>query len=107
MEPKDAIKRALKHFLVHIQMGDHHDSERRKNTAIECITYIDNNGLVDKDWLISKNLFFIDVFNEYSAFLEREIKEAIPNEEEIKQLRTERITINTLLKALKQVFGIS
>ena len=106
MESKDAIKRALKHFLIYIQMGDHHDGERRKNTAIECVSYIDNDGIVDKDWLISKNLFFVDVFNEYSAFLEREIKDAI-NNEEVNQLRTERTTINALLKALKQVFGIN
>ena len=106
MEPKNAIARALNHYLIYIQIGDHHDSERRKNTALECISYINDGGEVDKDWLISKNLFFIDVFSEYSAFLKREILNAIPNDEEIQQFKKERNTIDTLLKALKQVFGL-
>ena len=63
--------------------------------------------VVKAQFNIEKSAEFIDVFNEYSAFLEREIKNAIPNEEEMTQLRTERTTINTLLRALKQVFGIS
>lgn len=106
MEPNDIIIKALNHFLIHIQMGDHHDGERRKNNAIECLSYISNGGTVDKNWLISKNLFFVDVFNEYTSFLEQEILNAIPNDEEIRQLKNERNVVNTLLKALKQVLRV-
>ena len=104
MEPEGIIVRALDHYLLYIQMGEHYDGERRKSTAIECVSYIKDGGVVDKDWLISKNLFFIDVFSEYSAFLEREILNAIPNDEEIRRLKKEQTAIDTLLKALRQVF---
>ncbi len=105
MEPREIIARALNHFLLCIQMGEHNNEERRKNTAIECISYIKEGGVVDKDWLISKNLFFIDVFSKYSAFLEQESENAIPNDEEVRRIKKEQNTVDTLQKALEQVFG--
>lgn len=106
MEAKDIILRALNHFLLYIQMGEHQDGKRRKNITNECISYIDNGGTVDRDWLISKNLFFVDVFNEYSQYLKNMIQDTIPNDVEISQIRAERTTTNILLNALKQHFGI-
>lgn len=106
MEPKVIITKALDYYLIHIQIGNHLDGDRRKECATECISHVNDGGTIDKDWLLSKNLFFIDVFNEYSEYLKNEIQNAIPNDEKISKLREEQTTINTLLKALKQHFGI-
>ena len=106
MEPTTAITKSLKHYLVHIQIGNHHDWEKRLECAKDSLSYIENGGNVDKDWLKNNPLFFVDVFQTYSDFLKRAIQEAIPTEENVSQLQEERRIINTLLNALKQFLKI-
>jgi len=106
MELKEAIEKALKHYLIHIQIGVHHDGEKKLHRTIQCLNYIENGGNIDKDWIVGKNLLFVDVFNEYSKYLKDEIQNALPDDNEVSKLRTERTTINLLLQGLKQHLGI-
>lgn len=107
MNPKDTVLNALNYYLKHIQIGEHHDGENRTNHALHCLDYIQNKGIVDRDWLISNNLFFVDVFSKYKGFLKSEMQSTTLDECTIAQLRKEHQIINTLLQALKQVFGIN
>ena len=106
MEPANAIKKSLEHYLIYIQMGNHYNWEKRLKCAKDSLSYIENGGNIDKDWLKSNPLFFADVFQTYSDFLKRSIQDAIPCEENVSQLQEERRIINTLLNALKQFLNI-
>lgn len=106
MEPTNAIKKSLEYYLIHIQIGNHYNWEKLLEYAKDSLSYIENGGNVDGDWLKRNPLFFADVFQTYSDFLKLSIQDAIPCEENVSQLQEERRIINTLLNALKQFLNI-
>lgn len=101
MDIKEAIKNALEHYLIHIQMGEHHDWEQKLQCTKDCLSHIENDGLVNKDWLMSKNYFWVEVFQSYSDFLKRQIQGTSPIDSDLPSMQEERRTINKLLAALK------
>ena len=106
MKPNNTIIKALEHYLIHIQMGNHYDWEKRLKYAKDKLSFIENGGTVDEDWIKSSPLFFTDVFQTYSDFLKRSIQDAIPDDEDVCRLQEERRIINTLLNALKQFLNL-
>lgn len=89
------VKRALKHYMMVVQIAQPYDWEFELAYTEKKLTYISNGGAVDFEWVLSDALYFKRVFVSYG----HELKDKYENldYDDIAVLREERKTVKIIL----------
>ena len=94
MDAKVVIEKALNHYLSYVKICTPFDWESKAVSAQNCLSYIQNNGIIDINWLKS-NIIFADVLKTYHLYLDNLIKE-----------NDSAIDINTLREIRKFIISL-